>query len=152
VQPIVLIVAVIAIAALGVGYLGNGMSLSVQQFGVGEQDIANPVTNAGLTVIIEREFGATLQGNTVVSGAFKDFITECVFRSPDKDLLPGTKLFCKLLDHENIQTANIIAEGIFMLDATVPAGTPITIPVDMIVQNNVNFVHNVVILVQAPPS
>ncbi len=151
-QPIVLIAAVIAIAALGVGYLGNGMSLSVQQFGVGEQDIANPVTNAGLTIIIEREFGATLQGNTVVSDAFKDFITNCVFKSTDRDLLPGTKLFCKLLDHENIQTANIIAEGIFMLDATVPAGTPITIPVDMIVQNNVNFVHNVVILVQAPPS
>ena len=151
-QPIVLIVAVIAIAALGVGYLGNGMSLSVQQFGVGEQDIANPVTNAGLTIIIEREFGATLQGNTVVSGAFKDFITNCVFKSTDQDLLPGTKLFCKLLGHENIDIAQIIAEGILIIDTTVPSGTPITIPIDMIVQNNVNFVHNVVILVQAPPS
>jgi len=152
VQPIVLIAAVIAIAALGVGYLGNGMSLSVQQFGVGEQDIANPVTNAGLTIIIEREFGATLQGNTVVTSAFKDFITNCVFKSTDQDLLPGTKLFCKLLGHENIDIAQIIAEGILIIDTTVPSGTPITIPIDMIVQNNVNFVHNVVILVQAPPS
>ena len=151
-QPIVLIAAVIAIAALGVGYLGNDMSLSVQQFGVGETDIPSPVTNAGLTIIIEREFGATLQGNTVVTGAFKDFITKCVFKSTDQDLLPGTKLFCKLLGHENIDIAQIIAEGILMIDTTVPAGTPITIPIDMIVENNVNFVHNIVILVQAPPS
>ncbi len=142
----------LAIGALGVGYLGNDMSLSVQQFGVGETDIGNPVTNAGLTILIEREFGATLQGNTVVTSAFKDFIVDCVFRSPDQDLLPGTKLFCKLLGHENIDIAQIVAEGILMIDTTVPAGTPVTIPIDMIVQNDVRFVHNVVIIVQDPPS
>ncbi len=148
-QPIVLIVSVIAIAGLGVGYLGNDMSLSVQQFGVGETDIGSPVTQAGLTIIIDRTFGVALSGNTQVD-AFKDFITDCVFRSSINDLSPGTKIFCKLLDHENIQTANIIAEGITMLGSTVLVGTPITIPIDMIVQNNVNFVHNVVILVQDP--
>ncbi len=151
-QPLVFIAVVIAMAALGVGYLGNDIALQVQQFGVGDQDIPSPVTNAGLTIIIEREFGATLQGNTVVTGAFKDFIVDCVFRSPNNDLFPGTKIFCKLLDGDNINTDHVIAEGITMLGSTVLAGTPITVPIDMIVQNNVDFVHNVVIVVQDPPS
>ena len=151
-QPILLVAIVaVAIAALSTGYLSNDIDLWTQQFGVGEEDIGTPVTNAGLTINIQREFDVTFQGNTPVTLGFNDLIVSCEFRSPDKDLLPGTKIFCKLLGHPDINIAQIVAEGDVTLETTIPAGSPITIPIDMIVQNDVDFVHNIVIVFQDPP-
>ena len=133
------------VALLGVGYLGNDVNLWIQQFGVGEGDIESPVTNTALTLQITRV-------NT--PNGFDDFITQCNFVSLDVDLLPGTKLYCKLFDGTDIQTSFILASGFVELTDTVLAGNIIPIPITTFLfpqSNNVDFIQNTIVEIQNPP-
>ena len=138
--------------ALGIGYLNNsnGMDLWIQQVGVGEGDLDHPVTDSALTINIQRYFGATLQGQTVVTDAFKDIIEECVFRSISVQVDAGSTLFCKLIDGQEADSSFVIAEGSKTVTTDIPPGTPVTIPIVHIIDNNVNAVQNVVIVIQGP--
>jgi len=135
-----------AIGILGVGYLGNDITLMIQSWGVGEGDIISPVTDTDLTIQITR---------VNKPGGFDDFITRCDFTSLVENLPIGTKLFCKLYEGTDINTSNVFAEGIFELPNAVSAGTPIPIPITMFAftnSNDVDYVHNVAVLVQNPPA
>ena len=153
-QNLVFLAIIVAGLALGVGYMNNqnGVDLWVQQIGVGQTMIdSGPVPNAALTILIDRTFGPTAVGDIVTTG-FKDFIVECVFRSPDIDVVAGSTLICKLIDGPDFNDANVIAEGIKVLQSDLPAGTAATIPINMIKNNDVDFVENIVILIQNPPN
>ena len=152
-QLFVFIAVLAAVSLLGVGYLGNDVELWIQQFGVGEDNIESPVTDAGLTIILDRINGYTLDGFTAIP-SHKDLITLCEFTSQTEPLLAGTKLYCKLLDGMDIETSFIIATGFIELTEDVAAGVPIPIPIDMFSFENshdADNVLNVIIEVIAPP-
>ena len=151
-KNLVFVAVIVASLALGIGYLNNtnGIDLWIQQVGVGEADIDHPITTAGLTINIQRFTGATLQGETVVTDAFKDIIVECVFRSPDVEVESGSTLICKLINGPDFETASVVAEGSKVVTSDIPPGTPVTIPIEHIIDNNVNAVQNVIILIQGP--
>ena len=145
-QPLLVIAILGGIAILGVGYLGNDILLMIQSWGVGEGDILSPVTRTDLTLQITR---------VNRPGGFDDFITRCDFTSLDDALPAGTNLFCKLYEGTNINTSNVFAEGTFTLPNAVPAGTPIQIPITIFVfpnSNDVDYIRNAAVLVQAPPA
>lgn len=151
-RNLVFLVIIVASLATGIGYLNNsnGLNLWIQEVGVGESELEHPVSNAGLTINIQRYFGATLQGQTVVTDAFKDIIEECVFRSSDQELEAGSTLYCKLIDGPDAEFARVIAEGSKTVNNVIPPGTPVTIPIVHIIDNNVNAVENVIIVIQGP--
>ena len=141
-NPILFLAIVGAATALSMGYLANDVSLGVQQLGVGEIDIESQIDDLGVTAIIERTF------NPVFSVDFKDLIVECIFRSMDVVAKDST-IICKLLDI----SGNVIAEGKKIVDPTVPPLTPFTIPIDdfeFVNANNINNVHDIVIVIQGP--
>ena len=145
-QPLLFIGILGVIAILGVGYLGNDILLMVQSWGVGEGDILSPVTDTHLTLQITR---------VNKPGGFDDFITRCDFTSLDDDLQAGTILFCKLYEGTDINTSNIFAEGTITLPNTVTAGTPVQIPITIFAfanSNDVDYIRNAAVLVQAPPA
>jgi len=153
VQNLVFLAIIVAGLALGIGYMNNqnGVDLWVQQIGVGQTMIdSGPVSNAAVTIFIDRIFGPTAVGDIVTTG-FKDLIVECVFRSPDIDVKEGSTLICKLIDGPDFKDSNVIAEGIKVLQSDLPAGTAATIPINTIKNNDVDFVENIVILIQSPP-
>jgi len=152
VKNLVFVAILVASLALGMGYLNNtnGLDLWIQEVGVGEADTDHPITVSGLTINIQRFFGSAFEGETLVTDAFKDFIVECVYRSPDLEVEAGSTLFCKLIDGTDFETSFIIAEGSTMVSSAIPPGTPVTIPIQHIINNNVNAVHNVIILIQGP--
>ena len=152
-QNLVFLAIIVAGLALGIGYMNNqnGVDLWVQQIGVGQTMIdSGPVSNAAVTIFIDRIFGPTAVGDIVTTG-FKDLIVECVFRSPDIDVKEGSTLICKLIDGPDFKDSNVIAEGIKVLQSDLPAGTAATIPINTIKNNDVDFVENIVILIQSPP-
>ncbi len=152
-QNLVFLAIIVAGLALGIGYMNNqnGVDLWVQQIGVGQTMIdSGPVSNAAVTIFIDRTFGPTAVGDIVTTG-FKDLIVECVFRSPDIDVKAGSTLICKLIDGPDFKDSNVIAEGIKVLQSDLPAGTAATIPINTIKNNDVDFVENIVILIQSPP-
>ena len=143
-QALVILAIMFAIGALGVGYLSNDFVAVVQQFGVGSGIIPNPVMGTDLTLQIQR---------VQKPGGFDDLITQCNFTSIDVNLPTGTKLFCKLYEGRNIKTSNVFAEGSITLNAPVPAGMVIEIPITVFVfpnSNDVDYVHNAAVLVQTP--
>lgn len=147
VQPIFFIAIIGAAIAMSIGYLGNDINVSSQQFGVGEQTLDNPITNAILTIKVDRTNGLNLSNQQ----DFKDLITECTFRSTSVALAPNTKLICKLLDAVD---GKIIAEGDKIVHTTIAINTPVTIPIDNFAfpnANNANNVHDIFIIVQGPP-
>ncbi len=132
------------ISVFGVGFLGNDVQLWIQEFGVGEGDIDSPVLGTELSLLIERV--ETPDGPD-------DFITACEFTSVDTDLLLGTKLYCKLFNGPNVETALIIATGFVKLGGGVDKNTVIPIPINefaFVDSNHVDFVENVLVEVQNP--
>ena len=141
-NSIVLIGIFAAVGVLSVGYLNNDISLWLQEFGVGEGIIMSPVEATELSLQID-------EVDTPDGPA--DLITACEFTSIDTDLLPGTKIYCKLLDFSDIKTASIIATGFIELENFVPMNTLIPITINefsFIGSNNVDFVQNVLIEIQ----
>jgi len=145
VQPIFILAIIGAAGAMSIGYLSNDINVNSQSFGVGEDTFENPITNAALTILLDRTYG-------VITTDFKDLITECVFRSTTEDLAPNTRLICKLLDSVN---GDIIAEGSKTVSTTILANTPVTIPIENFAfpnSNNADNVHDIYIIVQGPPT
>ena len=146
-QPIFILAIIGAAGAMSIGYLSNNIIVNPQSFGVGEDTFENPITNAVLTMRLDRTFGLNLSNNQ----DYKDLIKECTFRSTTLALAPNTKLICKLLDAKG---GAIIAEGTKIVLTTIPVNNPVTIPIDNLAftnANNANNVHDVFIIVQGPP-
>ena len=140
-KPIILL-AVMAIAGtgLGVGFLGNTITLDLQSLGVGEEDLVKPITNANIKFNVVKEPGN--QNN------FKNVIADCIIESTDV-IVKDSKIFCKLTD----ENGNVAAEGVKILDVThLPANTPTVIHIDdpQFVASQVQNVHDVVLVVLGP--
>lgn len=145
-QPIFVLVIIGAAAAMSVGYLSNDINISSQSFGVGEDTLMSSINDASLTILLERTHGF----NTSNELDYKDLITECAFRSTTEDLESNTRLICKLLDAVD---GNVIAEGSKIVTTNIPAGTPVTIPIDNFAfenANNAENVHDIFIIIQGP--
>jgi len=142
VKPILFLAIIGAAGAMSIGYLGNGISLDAQELGVGEIDLESPVDDLGVTVFIERTF------NPFISSDFKDLIVECSFMSED-EVEKDSTITCKLLDI----SGSVTAEGKKIVDPTLLQLTPFTIPIDFfefINANDINNVHDLVIVIQGP--
>jgi len=142
VKPLFFMAIIGAAVALSIGYLGNEVSLDAQSFGVGETNLESPVASVGVFAIISQ------MDNPNITSDFKDLIVECTFIG-DKDVEKDSTIFCKLLDI----SGNVIAEGKKIVDPSLPLLTPFTIPIndfEFLNANNINNVHDIVIVVQGP--
>jgi len=142
VKPIIFLAIIGAVGAMSIGYLGNGISLDAQELGVGETDIESPVASVGLTAMIARI------SNPNINSDFKDLIVECTFRS-NEEVAKDSTIICKLLDI----SGSVTAEGKKIVNPTLPPLTPFTIPIDYFEftnANNINNIHDIVLVVQGP--
>jgi len=131
-----------AAAAMSIGYLGNDISLNAQQFGVGETNLESPVASVGVIAMISHF------ENINNPSDFKDLIAECTFFA-DVEVEKDSTIFCKLLDI----SGNVIAEGKKIVDPALPPLTPFTIPIndfEFLNANNINNVHDIILVVQGP--
>lgn len=102
-QPVLmLVVLVVAAAAMGVGFLSNTINLTVQQLGVGEENLESPISAATFDFLIDRVSDIDEDGDPILVNVIK----ACSFHSPDP-ILESSQLFCKLTDING----NVIAEG-----------------------------------------
>jgi len=141
-KPIILLAVMgIAVTGLGAGFLGNDISLTVQQLGVGDATLVTPVTNADIKFNI-----AKIQGN---QGNFKNVIADC-FITSTQQIDAMSHVFCKLTDDKG----NVAAEGKTWLSHTLMAGSILTIPIDdpNFLASQVQNIHDVVLVVQGPPA
>src|SRR3990172_3565624 len=144
-QLFVLLAILAGLSALSVGFLGNDIKLWMQDYGVGDGDIPTPIMTSNLKILITRENTAT---------GFDDLITACEFTSVDKDLLPGTKLYCKLFQGPDVRTAAVIATGFKeILTSDLPSDTFIIDITDtsFFNSNDVDYVKTVAVEIQNPP-
>jgi len=151
VQPIVLLAIVgVAIGGLGFGFLNNEINLTdmVQQFGVGEATIDSPVSAAYIDFVIEKTVGQVDAGGLNVM-VFKNIISECLVQA-DKQLVPQTKVICKLTDINS----NVVIEGMKTIGATLQTRAIITVPIVFTGQgspsNLVNNIHDVQLVIIGP--
>ena len=139
-KPIIVIV-VIAIAAtgIGVGSLGNTINLSVQQIGVGDQDIDSPIMAANIDFVIEK-----IKGN---QGNFKNVIADCIIQA-EEEIAAMSHVFCKLTG----KNGDVVAEGVTWLQTHLHAGSLLTVEIDdpNFVNSQVQNVHDIILVVQGP--
>jgi len=137
---IVLVVIAIAVTGLGVGSLGNTITLDLQLLGVGDATLVSPVTNANIKFNIEK-----VQGN---QNNFKNVISDC-FITSGQQIDAMSHVFCKLTD----ENGNVVAEGATWLSSTLNAGSILTVPIDdpNFLASQVQNIHDVVLVVQGPP-
>ena len=142
-QPLILLAIVgVAAVALGMGSLTNVINLTVQDFGVGEETIKTPATNADVDFNI---------GQVNTQGVLFNVVDECTIKA-SATLGTGSIVFCKLTD----ANSNIAAEGHKTLGSTVATGVPITVPITNLANpnvpfsNNVKNIHDVMVVIQGP--
>ena len=129
-QPILLLAIVgVAAVALSMGSLTNVINLDVQQFGVGEETIDTPVTQADVDFHI---------GQVTTGGFLYNVIDICTI-SPGQTLSADSTLFCKLT---NIN-GQIVAEGHKTVTTAIIPPAGVTIPITQLVDTNAPFSHNV---------
>ncbi len=153
-KSLVFLAVFVVIGVVSIASLDNNIDAWIQEFGVGMGGIDSPLSITDLTANIERAEGFVLVDEFTVEEGFKDFIVECEFVSVDVPLLAGTKLYCKLLDSMDFETAGIIATGFLELTDDVPAGQVISIPITVFGfedANSVDNVKNILIEIQNPP-
>ena len=128
----------IAVTGLGVGFLGNTISLDVQLLGVGETNLASPIMDATVKFNVE-QFPGDL--------GFKNIIADCIIQSP-QEIVQDSTVFCKLTDEHG----NVAAEGSRILSSTLPPHTPTVIPIDdpQKIASQVTNIHDVILVVQGP--
>jgi len=143
-QPIILLAIVgIAVGAMSVGFLGNTITLNVQQLGVGDEDLSSPISAATIDFVIARASGTdgsdTVQTHNVIS--------KCNIYA-DKDIAEGSIVTCKLTDING----NVVAEGQTVLSADLDSHTQLMVPISTgdFAANKVQNVHDVVLVVQGP--
>ena len=84
---IILAVIAIAVTGLGVGSLGNVITLDVQSLGVGEETLVSPITNANVKFNIDK-----IAGN---QGNWKNVIGDCIIKST-ADIVKDSTIYCKV--------------------------------------------------------
>ena len=138
-QPIILLAIVgIAGAAMSVGFLGNVITLDVQQLGVGEATLGTSITQADIDFVIARATNSVETHNV---------ISECEI-TPGQDIPAMSHIFWKLTDKDG----NVVAEGKTWNTKTVNAGSVISVVINPsdFPNNKVQNVHDVVLVVQGP--
>jgi len=135
---IVLAVMAIAVTGLGVGFLGDTISLDVQLLGVGETNLASPINDATVKFNVV-QFPGDL--------GFKNIIADCIIISP-QEIVQGSKVFCKLTDENGF----VAAEGSRILSSTLPPHTSTVIHIDdpQKFASQVTNIHDVILVVQGP--
>ena len=139
-KPIILLsVIAIAVTGLGVGSLGNVITLDVQSLGVGEETLVSPITNANVKFNIDK-----IAGN---QGNWKNVIGDCIIKST-ADIVKDSTIYCKLTD----ENGNVAAEGSRVLSTVLLAGNPTEIPIDdpQAILSQVQNIHDVILVVQGP--
>lgn len=154
-QPIlVLAIAGVAVGALGVGFLDNGINLTgmVQQFGVGEATIGTPITQAYIDFVIDRTTWTVNDPAKVLTDKtiMRNVVSECIIQG-NHTILKGSKIFCKLTD----LMSNVVAEGSRILTTQLPAFEPTNIIIDEFASGkpsdiDVTNIHDVILVVQGP--
>ena len=150
-QPVVILAVVgVAVSALGLGFLDNDIDMTdmVQQFGVGEETIISPVSQAYIDFQIGKTVGLINQGGQNIM-VFKNIISECIVQV-DKELVPQTKVICKLTDINS----NVVIEGMTTIDLTVPTHALINVPIVFTgggtPTNLVSNIHDVQLVIIGP--
>jgi len=143
-QPIILLAIVgIAVGAMSVGFLGNTITLSVQQIGVGDELLDSPISAATIDFVIARASGTdgsdTVQTHNVIS--------KCNIYA-DKDIAAGSTVYCKLTG----ANGDVVAEGKTVLANTLFSHNQLMISISEgdFAANKVQNVHDVVLVVQGP--
>ena len=138
-KPIILLsVMAIAVTGLGAGFLGNDITLSVQDLGVGEEDLVNPITHANIDFVIEK-----IKGDV----GFKNVIAECIVQ-PEEEIVAGSHVFCKLTD----KNGNVAAEGVTWISNDIDAFETFSIEIDdpQFINSQVQNIHDIVLVVLGP--
>ncbi len=136
---IILAVMALAVTGLGVGSLGNVITLDLQSLGVGDATLLSPIDNANIKFNIDK-----ITGN---QGNFKNVIGHCLITS-EQDIPAMSHVFCKLTD----KNGNVVAEGVTWNTNTVNAGSILEIPIDDLqkIASQVQNIHDVILVVQGP--
>src|SRR3990172_8864723 len=120
-QPLVIIIAIVAIAAVGMssGFLfgTTTFSLIAQDLCAKETDLRSPIDTARVDFVIHTlrvvgDSNSGAAGAGVIKTAYRNLITACSFHSDD-DIPRSGAIICKLT-HNN----NIVAEGRLDLTTT----------------------------------
>jgi len=129
----------IAVTGLGVGSLGNVITLDLQSLGVGEETLLSQIKNADIKFNIDK-----ITGNL---GTFKNVIGDCIIESPD-EIVKDSTIYCKLTD----KNGNVAAEGFRVLSTVLLANTPTVIEIDdpQAIASQVQNIHDVILVVQGP--
>ncbi len=136
---IILAVMALAVTGLGVGSLGNVITLDLQSLGVGDATLLSPINNADIKFNIDK-----ITGN---QGNFKNVIGDCLITS-EQEIAAMSHVFCKLTD----KNGNVVAEGVTWNTNTVNAGSILEIPIDdpQGLASQVQNIHDVILVVQGP--
>lgn len=141
---VVFAVMVIAATGLSVGFLSNTINLTVQNLGVGEQDLTSPITNATIDLNVNQTL---VDPDTIPDSGdefFANTIDECSFHSQE-NIVGNNTIICKLTDING----TAIAEGSIDLSGYT-ASTTEFIPIDSTAftdANDVRNIHDVTIVV-----
>jgi len=141
-QPIILLAIVgIAGGAMSVGFLGNSISLNVQELGVGDTDLTGVISHATIDFVIARQSG-TDGGDTTET---HNVISLCKIQA-DKIIPAGSHVFCKLTGVNGF----VVAEGVTWVDNNIPPHQMFTVAISAedFAANKVQNVHDVVLVVQ----
>ena len=150
-----LLVAIVGVAAaaLGIGSLGNTITLNVQDLGVGETDLASPITEADVDFEIARASGMvldTLETHNVISACYIHVVNaDPLNQLPGVSQIDlGSTVYCKLTDIDG----NVVAEGTETAGKTYGKSETITVIIDPsdFPNNKVQNVHDIIVVVQGP--
>jgi len=123
-QPIIILgAAVVGVALLGTGFLGepwNNIELWVQELGWGERNLETPISHAYIDLELKKEINFGPDGKQGTNDDFfNNVIRACSFHSDDsldafdpKLGIAPALIICKLTNEENLA----IAEGKIILD------------------------------------
>jgi len=140
-QPILIIALIgVAAAATSVGFLNTNIMLTVQNFGVGEETLETPISDANIDFSIGRMVTQDESGRTI----FMNIIDACSFHYPEENtsVYPGlafgsTKVICKLTD----ENGNVVAEGTRV--GMIAASQTVNIAITDIAYDGANKVDNI---------
>ena len=146
-QPIIVLALIgVAAAATSVGFLNTNIMLNVQNFGVGEETLETPISDANVDFSIGRMVTSDAAGRTI----FMNIIDACSFHYPVENLaeFPGlesksAKVICKLTD----KNGNVVAEGEII--GPIASSETVMISIDTLAYdgaNKVEVVEDVVIV------
>ena len=126
-QPIIILgAAVVGVALLGTGFLGepwNNIELWVQELGWGEENLMTPISHAYIDLELKKEinFGPDKEKGTS-DDFFNNIIKACSFHSddslaaaaPDPFNLSPALIICKLTNEQGLASAEgkIVLDGI----------------------------------------